>query len=187
MDEKIIIERCRNGCIEYFEILIKKYENMLYKYCFYLTGSKEEGNDLFQETWLKAFTKIKTYSDDYSFKNWLLSIASNTYKDWYRKQKRWSKKIKSYFKSDRMDKEMESIPSNQNLPEEEYITKDTSNELKELVIKLKTHYKEVIILYYFEEKSIKEISFILSIPEGTVKSRLSQAKKILKQRMEVKQ
>lgn len=186
MDEKIIIERCKNGCNEYFEILIKKYENMLYKYCFYLTGSCEEGNDLFQETWLKAFTKIKLYSDEYSFKNWLLSIASNTYKDWYRKQKRWSGKIKSYFKSDKMDREMASIPSNQQLPEEEYINKDISNELKESVIKLKTHYKEVILLYYFEEKSIKEISFILSIPEGTVKSRLNQAKKILKEKMEVK-
>ncbi|GMQ59950.1 RNA polymerase sigma factor [Vallitalea sediminicola] len=186
MDEKIIIERCKNGYSEYFEILIKKYEGMLYKYCFYLTGSQEEGKDLFQETWLKAYSKIKLYSDKYLFKNWLLSIASNTYKDWYRKQKRWSSKVKTYFTTDKMDKELASIPSEGLLPEEEFLLKDISNELKELVLELKPHYKVVIFLYFFEEKTIKDISFILNIPVGTVKSRLNQAKKILKGKLEVR-
>ncbi|QUH30797.1 RNA polymerase sigma factor [Vallitalea guaymasensis] len=186
MDEKIIIERCKNGYSEYFEILIEKYEGMLYKYCFYLTGSQEEGKDLFQETWLKAYSKIKLYSDKYLFKNWLLSIASNTYKDWYRKQKRWSSKIKNYFAEDKMNKELASIPSKDPLPEEEFLFKDISKELKKSVLELKPHYKVVILLFYFEEKTIKEISYILSVPEGTVKSRLNQAKKILKEKLEVK-
>lgn len=173
------------GYNEYYEILIKRYESMLYKYCFYLTSSEEEAKDLFQDTWVKVFSKMHLFSEKYLFKNWLLSIATNTYKDWYRKQKRWSGKVKRYFTIDKMEKELASIPSESLLPEEECIFKDRSNELKESVVALKPHYKMVILLYYFEEKSIKEISYILGIPDGTVKSRLNQAKKILKKELEV--
>ena len=85
-----------------------------------------------------------------------------------------------------MDKELASIPSKDPLPEEEFLFKDISKELKKSVLELKPHYKVVILLFYFEEKTIKEISYILSVPEGTVKSRLNQAKKILKEKLEVK-
>jgi len=185
VDENVVIQRCKMGYSEYYEVLIKKYESMLYKYCFYLTSSEEDTKDLFQETWFKVFSKIHLFSEKYLFKNWLLSIATNTYKDWYRKQKRWSTKMKRYFTTEKMEEEMASIPTKSHLPEEEYLFKDTSNELKELVVALKPHYKMVILLYYFEDKSIKEISYILDIPDGTVKSRLNQAKKLLKRELEV--
>lgn len=185
MDENIIIDRCKAGYSDYFEILIKNYEQSLYKYCYYLTGSEEEAKDLFQNTWLKVITKIHMYSEKYTFKNWLLSIATNTYKDWYRKQKRWSKKLKRYFTTDTMETELLSIPSETLLPEDECILDESSEQLRQAVLALKHHYKTVILLFYFEEKPIKEISFILDIPEGTVKSRLNQAKKMLKQELEV--
>lgn len=184
MDERQIVRLCLNGHMDCCEALIVKYEKSLYRYCFYLTGTTQEAKDLFQETWLKAIGKLKTYNVDYSFKTWLWSIASNEFKDRHRRKTRWSGKIKSHRDAASMDLEFKNIPSQETSADKVLIDIETKNRLKTEVNQLKIHYKTVVILYYYEEQSLKEISSILKIPEGTVKSRLNQARKILKTRME---
>jgi RNA polymerase sigma-70 factor (ECF subfamily) len=63
-------------------------------------------------------------------------------------------------------------------------TEGTNRRLKREVNGLKWHYKAVVVLHYFEERSIRDVSEVLKIPEGTVKSRLAKARSILKERME---
>lgn len=185
MDEAQAIEGCKNGIMEYYTYLIKEYEQSLYKYCYYLTGNGEEAKDLYQNTWVKAMTNINKYSDSYNFKNWLLSIATNTYKDYYRRRKRWSLKMKTYSDGQYMEEEFKQIVDTGPLPEQSYELEESKKQLNKAILGLKQHYKTVILLFYFEEKSIKEISGILDIPEGTVKSRLNQGKKLLHKAMEV--
>lgn len=186
MDEAQAIEGCKNGIMEFYTYLIKEYESSLYKYCYYLTGNSEEARDLYQTTWVKVMTNINKYSKTYSFKNWLLSIATNTFKDNYRRRKRWSTKLKQYNDTDYKEKDFQQVIDTGPLPEESYDMKESKGQLNKAIQGLKQHYKTVILLFYFEEKTIKEISFILQIPEGTVKSRLNQGKKILHKAMEVK-
>ena len=185
MDEKKIIHLCQNGNKEYYDILIRKYKTPLYKYCYYLAGGTQEASDLFQETWLKVIDRIDGYNMEYAFKSWLLSIASNTYKDHYRKKMRWSKKIRSFFTNESMALEFDTAISEDTLIEDGFINRETINALTAAVRQLKWHYRTVIILYYFEEQSIRDIGRILDIPDGTVKSRLNQGKKLLRNLMEV--
>lgn len=185
MDEKHIIRLCQNGNKEYYDMLIRKYETPLYRYCYYLAGAPQEASDLFQETWLKVIDRIEGYKMEYPFKTWLLSIASNTYKDHYRKIMRWSKKVGSFFTNEPMALEFEMAVSEDSLIEDGFINREIINALRVAVNQLKWHYRAVIILYYFEEQSIRDIGKILDIPEGTVKSRLNQGKKLLRNLMEV--
>ena len=183
MDEKQIVRLCQNGRHEYYETLIVRYETPLYRYCFHLCGNPEDSKDLFQETWLKAISKLGTYDENYSFKNWLMAIASNSFRDRYRKKVRRAAITKNYYTTEAKVREFENIASNEVPADNALVKQEEKAALKAEVSRLKWHYKVVIILHYYEEQSLKDISSILKIPVGTVKSRLGQARKILKERI----
>lgn len=185
MDERLLIIGCQNGYKENFAPLIKCYEQALYKYCFYLTGEEQSAIDLYQDTWLKVITKIRQYKDQYKFKNWLLSIASNTYRDSYRKRKRRQKVVKDYSDSEKQRFEMNQVHTGVNPVEDSAVLGEEKEDLHRALQTLKDHYRIVIVLFYFEQLSINEISEALKIPKGTVKSRLNQAKKLIKAALEV--
>lgn len=185
MDERKIIRLLKNGRREYCEPLIEKYEQQLYRYCFHLSRNAQDAMDLFQDTWLKAISKIETYNENYSFKNWLLAIASNAFKDSYRKKMRKNRIFKDFSNQDVMDREMATVPSVQRAADEFLVESEIQAKLKREVNRLKWPYKTVIVLHYFEEIPVKDIGIILEIPVGTVKSRLSTARGILKGRMEI--
>jgi RNA polymerase sigma-70 factor (ECF subfamily) len=178
LETEHLVRLCKNGHNQYYEKLIEYYEKTLYKYCYYLTQNSVETDDLYQETWIKVISKIHSYDDKYEFKNWLLMIATNTYRDNYRKVKRWSEKVFT-LKSD----SLENLNDTNKTPVEIMEEHERYNQLRVEVGKLKDHYKIVIILHYFEELKINEISEVLGIPKGTVKSRLNQARKILKSKV----
>jgi len=185
VDERTLIIGCQNGHKENFALLIRNYEQALYKYCYYLTGNEQSASDLFQDTWLKVMMKIRLYKDEYKFKNWLLSIASNTYRDFYRKKKRQQRVVKDYSDSDRKSSEMNQVHTGDNPVEDSVLLDEKKEEVHRALQTIKEHYRMVIVLYYFEELSINEISEALKIPKGTVKSRLNQAKKLMRKTMEV--
>ena len=184
MDEKQIIRLCQNGLCEYCEPLVEKYEEALYRYCFHLCQNSQNAKDLFQETWLKAINRITTYDESYSFKNWLMAIASNGFKDHYRKKVRSNLIFKEFYDSEFKARKMASVASSE-LPADEIIMGiELRRQLKMEVSRLKWPFQSVVVLHYYEERSVKDISMILGIPEGTVKSRLSHSRKILREGMD---
>lgn len=185
MDERVLIIGCQNGQKENFAPLIRNYEQALYKYCYYLTGNEQSASDLFQDTWLKVMLKIRLYKDQYKFKNWLLSIASNTYKDSYRMKKRHQRVVKDYSDSNRKSLEMNQVHIGETPVEERVMLNEQKEKVHKALHILKDHYRIVIVLFYFEELSISEISETLKIPKGTVKSRLNKAKTLMRATMEV--
>ncbi len=185
MDEKQIIRLCQNNRHEYYEALVIKYEKPLYRYCFHLCRNPQDAKDLFQETWLKAMGRIKLYKEAYSFKNWLFSIATNIFRDKYRRKIRRAKLVKEFSNLEKKEWELGNVPSNDIPADAGMETKEVREQIKNEVNRLKWPYKSVIVLHYFEERTLKDIGLILGIPEGTVKSRLSKARSILGERMEM--
>ncbi len=184
MNEVQRIINCQNGHTESYYQLVKDYEVPLYRFCYHLTGNEHSAKDLFQETWLKVIKKINLYQSKYSFKNWLFTIASNTYKDQYR---RWKKLEKLRVETNQSSEEilLNRWDEKDNV-EDQVLSHELDTTLRLEVNKLKVHYKMVVVLHYFEGLSQKEIAQILTIPEGTVKSRLNQSRQILRKAMEVK-
>ena len=145
---------------ETFAGLVREYTPNLYRLTLGILHNCEDAEDAVSESILKAYEKIHTLRNPDSFRAWIMQIASNEAKRIYQQNKRSAP--------------MENI--------EEYMPefRDEYHELWDVVMKLDVSYREVMILYFYEQLTVKEISKILHIPEGTVKSRLYRGKQLLK-------
>jgi len=152
---------------------IEKHGRRLYGLCRTLCTNPSDADDLYQETWLKACAKIDQYDTANEFEPWITRICVNTYRDQLRKKAR--SLIFDGFKSqEAKDSVMENVSEAENQD-----FSDIHGAVRRLPEKLKT----TVILYYFQDLNIGETAKALRIPSGTVKSRLSKAKKMLKEMM----
>lgn len=151
---------------------IQKHGKRLYGLCITLCASKNDADDLYQETWLKAMKKLSTYNDDKLFEPWITKIAVNTYRDMLRRKKH-SPVYDNFFTTEEKD----SVIMNTVASDEERKNKDIRDAVDSLDEKLRM----TVILFYFNDLGEKRTAEALGIPVGTVKSRLSKAKKILKE------
>lgn len=157
-----------------FEHHVALYSRDLLRFCFKLCGNQHDAEDLFQETWVKALKNYARYQSDKSFKTWLFAICANTFRDTVKEKYRTSKAL--FQNAEEKERFLHSIPTrNEDI--------DLYLDLYDALHKLPKKHRLVIGLYYFQEFSHREIAQILSIPEGTVASRLNTAKKLLKRRL----
>ena len=167
-----------------FEAIIDEHKDAVYHFCCHLTRNKVDADDLFQDTWLKAFEKLHKYDDTYAMKNWLYTIAVNTYKDRYRKSSLALKRFIQFSSSKDQDQHIANVQTNTGIPLTHLIEKEKHDSVKEAVKELPDKFRLPIILYYFKEVDQQTIAKILGVPLGTVKSRLNTGKTKLKQRLE---
>jgi RNA polymerase sigma-70 factor (ECF subfamily) len=171
MDEKNLLKLSREGDIEAFTLLLRSCENHLRRTAYALMA--DEADDLMQETFLAAFKNLKKFRMRSSFYTWTYRIMLNTAYKKFRK-----KKQKRLFLH-RMDKRTANYNS-----DDSHASGAGKEKVRTAVAALPLKYKEIITLYYFEDFSIKEISEMLEISEGTVKSRLFNARTLLKKIIE---
>lgn len=165
MGEKELIKALKKGKEEAYMDLINLYGNKLLKTCFLMIKDEKEAEDIVQETFIKVFKYIKTFKGNSSLYTWIYKIAQNTIRDRYR-----NKLITiSYEDYNISEDNIEKI----------VIDKENKKILKLELNKMNLIYKQVLVLFYFEDLSIREISEILEEKEGTIKSRLSRGRKIL--------
>lgn len=150
---------------------IEKYGRRLYGLCRTLCRNPDDADDLYQETWLKVHQKLDQYNPLYEFEGWLTRICVNTYKDQWRKRK-----LSLIF--DLFDSQEAKDAVLENAPAEE---KEDYSELRIAVQRLPEKLRLTVLLYYFRELDVGQTATILSIPAGTVKSRLSKARILLKE------
>ena len=149
-----------------FSILIKSYENDLYKVAIAMTKNDDDALDCIQEAILQAYISIKDLRQDEYFKSWLIKILIN-------KCNALLKKNKKILNLD------VSITENDKVEQSEKL------ELKDSINNIDSDLKIIVILYYYEDMSIKDISESLNIPQGTIKSRLSRARSKLKEMLSI--
>lgn len=159
---------------ELFENYINKYGASLTRLCFLLCGNKSNSEDLFQETWLKAIKFYDKYKVSIPFDKWLYRICINTYRDF---QKKSDNRNKIQFSTDDEHEIFISSIQDKSTSNEQY------KELLQCINDLPDKYKTIIALRYFNDYSEKDTAKILKIPVGTVKSRLSKAKVLIKRRL----
>lgn len=150
--------------------LVEQHYSLLYRYAYRLSGSAADAEDLTQQTFLVAQTKLDQLRDDQRARSWLCSILRNT----FLKDQRGPTclPLDLYGTAEPMDASLDD-----SLLDEERL-QIALNELPE-------EYRSVVILYYFNEFSYKEIGEQLGVPLGTVMSRLSRARTCLRQRLGV--
>ncbi len=131
--------------------------------------------DLTQEIFIKCYEKLEQFNHQSSIKTWLYRVASNHCKDylksWHYRKLLLNEKILNY------------IPSKAKDVEVEVIAKSEETSLTNAVMELPIQYREVVILHYYEELPLSEISAITSVNVNTLKTRLKRAREILKEHM----
>lgn len=164
------------------EACIHLYGKELYSFLCRLTGSREEADDLYQDTFLKLMEIGKGPDFTRNPKSYLLTIAVQIWKNRRRKYA-WRQRITGGPLS--LDEGEWEIPAEKMTAEEEMISREEKRAVQDAVQRLPLKYRLPILLFYMEELKIAEISGILKISQGTVKSRLNKAKKMLEKELEV--
>lgn len=185
LDDHTVISRCQAGQIESSDVLVERYKKPLYSFCCKLAGNRGEAADLFQDTWVKAIGNIRRYKPGNRFINWLFTICINLYRDRYRKFSRRLKLVKPYLSNEHMEREIAGVESKNAGPHERAVKMEQETALRHALAKLKDRLRIPLILYYYREFNLDEISGMLKIPKGTVKSRLAAGRGHLKKIMEV--
>ncbi len=170
MSEKELINNLKKGSEIAYKEVIDLYGDQLLRTCYLILKNKEDAEDVVQETLIRVFKNIKNFREDSKLYTWIYQIALNLSRDILRK------------KVDFLSLKDEWIGGEDpHLDIEKTIDKEL---LKDGLKALSPIYNEVLVLFYLREFSIKEISQMLETNEGTIKSRLSRARTILKNDLE---
>lgn len=153
-----------------FEILVQRYEPLVYRLCLRYFKAPEIAEDLSQEILLKVYNQLKGLEKPENFKGWILRVSSNLCADHYRKLKR-RKEIQEQVAVEVLVDEKDS---------HEVKTEGLQNEkLIDAIEKLNDKDREIVSLHYFSELPIKEVAQSLGIGESAVKMRLSRCREKL--------
>lgn len=147
------------------EEAFRLFGDRVFSAAFSVTGNKEDADDAVQETFLKYCTGNRDYTDEAHIKAWLLRVAINRAKDQQR----------SFWRKNRVSWEA--------YMEELEFSEPEDRSLFEAVMSLPRNYRVPLHLFYYEEYSVAEIAEILHSTPGTVKSRLSRGRKLLKTKL----
>ena len=166
-----LIRESQNGNREAFQLLIEKHKNSIRKKTIELVGNEHDANDILQETFIRAYTKIDTYKQNYSFSGWLYTIAHNIFIDTLRKaNKNINVELTDYNQNG-----MDCIDDDNWQKKEEQLTS-----LEKSILELPKQYREVLNMRFLIDMSYEEISIKLDVPVGTIKTWIHRAKNELK-------
>lgn len=183
IQEDDLIEKCQRGDVEAFEKLIASYEKKVYNIAYRYMGSKEEAEDLAQEAFIKVFRSIRSFRGEASFSTWLYHIVTNVCRDALRKNsRRMADSLDCAVTTEKGELQRE-VPDWSMSPEPIYENQELGELLHYLISQLTPEYKAVIIMRELEEMSYEEIAKELNCSLGTVKSRLSRARKVLRDKI----
>ena len=166
---------------ELLDHLIELYQHRLLRYLLFLTGKREVAEDLFQETWIRVLIRGSQYNGKARFDTWLFTIARNLVIDLSRKRTMASLDEMSEVNGE--DRPFEIAIDAPSLLEQ-FESREDRAEVGEVLLKLDSTYREVLVLRFYEELSLDEIAGVTKAPLSTVKSRLYRGLAALKPEME---
>ena len=169
-NDSVLIERVKNGDKGAFNFLVNKYYPRVYASLFSYTKSKEDSEDLAQQTFLKVWQQIESFRGDSAFFTWIYRIAINLAKNHF---------VSSGYKKQKVNTSIENaeieISSYENI--EAVLMHDQSmKQIKEFINNMPESLKTAFTLRESEGKSYEEISLITETPIGTVRSRIFRAR-----------
>lgn len=179
MQEEALIRRAQRQDADAFEQLLLAHQKSVYNLCFRMLGNEQDALDLSQETFLRVWKSIGQYQFDAAFSTWLYRITTNLCIDFLRRKKRRQEQP-LVLTDDEGEQQELSVPDPQPLPEEQLLQKDRRQAVAQAMQTLPPDYRAILELRVVRQLSYEQIGDILSLPAGTVKSRLSRARMALK-------
>ncbi len=178
-DYQLVCQARDHGNQKAYADLMNTYREPIYYMLLKMTNSSTDADDLTIEAFGKAFKSLSQYTPEYAFSTWLFRIATNNCIDFIRKKRAKIVSIDNIYTSADGEQIGIDIASETLDPEEKIIEKQKIKMMREIVSRLKPHYRTLIELRYFDELSYEEIAQELNLPLGTVKAKLFRARDLL--------
>ena len=167
ISDDALIQKIRGGESDFFAEIVERYKIQIYNLMYRYSGSAEDAADMTQDVFCRAFERLGQYRNQKNFFAWLYTLALNYAKDWARKRSTHEHNFETFAR--------ESADNETKLPES---LLEADQEVKGLVAALAMlaeDRREMVLLKYRHERSIKEIAEIFEISESAVKMRLHRA------------
>ena len=173
-----LLQAYSEGQEQAFRLLVTRYKGGLYVFLRRFLNRQDLIEDVFQETFLQLFNSMESFDNTRPLRPWLFTIAANKAKDSLRKQQRSAAIPIGTITEDSeisFNDVLNSLTSNETRPYEELEKGEMAAQVRGVIADMPENAREILILAYFNKFSYKQMSQILSIPIGTVKSRLHTA------------
>jgi RNA polymerase sigma-70 factor (ECF subfamily) len=179
-----LVERAQAGEQAAFATLVEAYGERIFNYLCRMVNDREEALDLAQETFVRAWESMGRFRGGAAFSTWLYRIATNLAIDAIRKRKRrgWQDSVDAPITT--LDGEAErQLPDPSRPLEDQMALHELHREVRRAVSEMPAKLRAVLVMYDFEQMSYEQISRALRVPLGTVKSRLFNARKLLRDKL----
>ena len=177
-DSAWLISRCLAGDEDAIEWLVRRHEAGVFRLALSVVGDEAEAREITQDTFLSALRSLQNYREQQSFKAWLYTIALNLSRSQLRKRKTRQRLQATLAALFHLEIQKQVSPEEAiNLSEKEAALWKSLNRLDE-------RHRTVLVLRYFHDMPVSEIAEILSVPEGTVHSRLHSAREQLRKALD---
>jgi RNA polymerase sigma factor (sigma-70 family) len=178
-----LVRRAQAGDDHAFGQLIERNRRAVYRAAYAALGSAEEADDVAQDTFVAVYQKLRGFRGDASFRTWLLAIAWRKALDRRRSLTRWMR-LTIHDRPDEGGPDLiEQVAAPQRTQEEALAAGNLERTLKQLIAALPRKLRDAILLAGSGEYSYEQIGSMLDIPVGTVKWRVSEARRVLKQKL----
>ena len=168
-----LVQRCLQGDGSAWEELVHRHTRRVYNVCYRFVGNRTEAEDISQEVFLRVYRTLGSYRSAHGgFATWMTSVTRNLLIDHYRRTKRDRQ-------TDSLDDAMpvvESKESGARRPDEQALLGELSGQVQTALTKLSPELREAVILRDLQQLEYAEIQQVLSVPEGTVKSRINRGR-----------
>jgi len=185
--QKEVIERCKAGDEKAFDEIVLRSQKKVFNIAYRMLGNLEEAKDLSQEVFISVLESVKDLKEETKFDAWLTQITLNHCRNRWKYLKR-----RQYFNSDSLDDPIETedgsmpraVVDPSDNPEILYEKKSIQQFIQRGLLKLKEDQRELLVLRDLQGFSYEEMAELLSLPEGTIKSRLHRARMDFKEILE---
>ena len=177
-EDILLVQQCLRGDKGAFGKLIEKYKRPIFNLAYRMLLSEEEAEDAFQETFFKAYKSLDKYKINYSFFTWLYTVALNVCRN--RRKKKWRYHFFSINEPLGDDEKLTWQVSDLKLAPDVLLERKQEMALvSEAINTLPEKYRVVIVLRYLEDMSYLEISEVVGLPLGTIKTQIHRGRKII--------
>ena len=167
-DDYKLVKECLKGDRKSFEEIVEKYYAIIFRLSFRITRDHDNAEEITQSAFVKAYENLNSYDYKYKFFSWLYRITVNEAINFSKRENR-SSEIS------------EQIIANEGDPDKIYEEMELKKKVREAIMQLDLLYRLPIVLKHLFDYSYKELSYVLDVPEKTVKSRLFTGRQLLKE------
>jgi len=182
-EEQLLVDRCQQGDKDSFAQLMRLHQKQIYNYTYRMLGNAEEAEDLTQDIFIAAFRGIRNFRGEAKFSTWLYRIALNQTRNrikYLARRNFFSRQVRRTGPGEELGMETpEGLADNGPTPEQWTMTRDLVARVQECLSQMSHQARQILILRDVQGFAYEELSEMLSLKPGTVKSRLHRARNSL--------